>query len=97
MGVEAGRWKAPITSRNGPRVSHHFFANDLLLFAKASEDQAQCINRGLELCCKASSQRVNFAKSLIYFSPFVPEQNALNLSQYLGIPKTEELERYLGH
>lgn len=34
-----GVWKAIRTSRKGPKVSHLFFADDILLFAEATEDQ----------------------------------------------------------
>lgn len=45
--VEEGRWKALKASRSGPKLSHIFFADDILLFAEASDDQASCIKEGL--------------------------------------------------
>lgn len=35
--VEMGSWRAIKTSKSGPKVSHKFFADDLLLFVEAGE------------------------------------------------------------
>lgn len=37
--VNDGSWKAVRLSRNGPLISHLFFADDLVLFVEASIDQ----------------------------------------------------------
>lgn len=73
-----------------------FFADILLLFVDAGDDQVWC-KEGLELSCKALGQHVNFAKSLIYFSHNVLDQDAQRMSQNMGIPKMTELRRYFGH
>lgn len=62
MKVEDGSWKALKASRRGPRISHLFFADDLLVFAEAGDDQVDCIREGIELFCDASGLRVNFIK-----------------------------------
>lgn len=81
-------WKPIKDIRGGRRISHLFFANYLLLFAEATPDQADCIKNGLHEFCKASGQRVNYGKSLLYVSLNVDGQIAANLSTRLGIPLT---------
>ena len=44
-------------SRNGPPLSHLFFANDLLLFAKALEDQINVIMDCMNTFCVDSCQK----------------------------------------
>lgn len=57
----------------GPRISHLFFADDMLLFAVANEGQMKqvlsCLNY---LFCEASGQKVSVAKTKILFSKNVP-------------------------
>lgn len=95
--VEEGRWRVLKTSRTGPELSHLFFTDDLLLFSEARDDQVFCIKEGLRLFCKASGQRVNFNKSLMYCSPNISKQDVTRLSADMGIPLTKELGKYLGH
>ena len=66
--VNIENWKPIQLSLNGPHLSHLFFADDLVLFAEASIEQARIIKECLDLFCKASEQKVNFQKSNIFFS-----------------------------
>lgn len=61
------------------------------------DDQVECIKEGLKSFCRASSQKINFNKSLIFFSPNILDQVALRLSTNLGVPKITDLVCYLGH
>lgn len=61
-----GRWKPVKSSQFGPVVSHLFFADDLVLFAKASSHQAKVLKTCLETFSQASSHTINFDKSSIF-------------------------------
>lgn len=67
-----------------------------MLLAEAREDQVDLIKHGLDLFCKASGQRVSFAKSQVFFSLNVSTVMAQWLSGRLGIPPTDALGKYLG-
>ncbi|CAL9020979.1 unnamed protein product [Prunus brigantina] len=54
--VKRRLWKPIKTSRNGPNVSHLFFADDLVLFAEATPCQARVMKDCLDLFCSASGQ-----------------------------------------
>ena len=49
--VQLNRWKPIIFKKWGPIISHLFFAEDLILFAKALVSQAQIIKQCLDLFC----------------------------------------------
>lgn len=51
-----------------------FFADDLILFAEATEGQIKMIKEGLDIFAKASGQCINFGKSNVLFSPNVTDQ-----------------------
>lgn len=95
--VEQGAWKPLKASRSGVRISYICFADDLLLFTEAASNWINCTKEGLVSFCAALRQKINFAKSIIYFSPNIPKGIAKNPSENLGIPRTREMGRYLGH
>ena len=66
--VNTGRWKPIQVLRNGPHLSHLFFADDLLLFAKATEDQIRTIMECLNHFCRIYGQKVSLQKSSIFVS-----------------------------
>lgn len=76
-------------------VSHLFFADDLMLFAKANEKGSEAIKDVLDLFCEESGQRVNYEKSCIYFSPNVPTPLKEKVCENLNIQATKNLEKYL--
>lgn len=61
------KWKPIRASRDVPFLSNLFFADDIILFAEASIDQAQVIHDCLSRFCRASGQKVSLAKSRVYF------------------------------
>lgn len=64
-----GSWRPLRASRGGPTVSHLFFANDILFFVEATDNQVDCILRGVNEFCAASGQKVNFT-NLFLPQPF---------------------------
>lgn len=91
--VAEGRLNPIKASRNGPSLSYLFFADDLLFFSEAVADQVGCLMEGLRLFCK----KTNLSKSAMFFSLNVPEANAIALSEGVGLPRTCNLGKNLGH
>lgn len=101
--VDEGCWKAVKASRRGPEISHLFFADDIILFSEANEDDIKLIQEILSAFAHSSGQEINFIgqeinfmKSSIYFSPNVSKQEMESLNTLLGIPLTKNLGHYLG-
>lgn len=94
--VQQGRWKGIRLSRYGPLLTHLFFADDLVLFAEASQEQVTIIKNCLERFSKASGQRINLEKSQIFFSKNVNREEAQRITALAGMPSTENLGKYLG-
>lgn len=80
----------------GTLQSHLFFADDLLLLAKASSEQAFFINLVLEEFCLSSSVKVKKSKTQVYFSKNVSGAVAVRLGRELGYIVTKDLGKYLG-
>ncbi|KAK0585538.1 hypothetical protein LWI29_030060 [Acer saccharum] len=55
-------------SKMGPKITHLFFADDSLLFTKASVNECTNIKQILRIYSEASGQSVNFQKSAVRFS-----------------------------
>ena len=73
-----------------------FFADDLLLFAKANPEICETISDVLKEFCSLSGQKISKEKSKIFFSLNVLEEDCANMVQQLGIHKTNNLGKYIG-
>lgn len=60
--------------RNGPKVSHLFFADDSLVFCKAEVEECRKVKDILRWYEEVSGQSINLQKSSISFSPNVTEE-----------------------
>jgi ribonuclease HI len=93
---DSGDWTKVKASRGGPGFSHVFFADDLLLFAKANDRNCAAIVNVLDEFCSMSGQKVSYTKSRIFFSPNVPVSTKHSICDYMGFLPTDSLGKYLG-
>ncbi|PKI38978.1 hypothetical protein CRG98_040630, partial [Punica granatum] len=56
---ESGKWKPKKVGRSGRLISHHMFADDLILFAEASVPQMKFICNILDHFCATAGQKVS--------------------------------------
>ena len=89
-------WIPVKASRSGPAFSHLFFADDLLLFARANPENCATIRGVLDVFCSQSGQTISEAKSRVFFSPNLDKDHRDALGDILGFQSTPNLGRYLG-
>lgn len=94
--VAQGSWKPMKISTHGPTISHLFFADDVLLFTKATTDQVRRITNLLEIFCSFSGLRINKEKSHIHTSKGVTRDMKDRLSCRSGFRYTDRITKYLG-
>ena len=90
------RWDPLRSSQSGPSFSHLFFADDLVLFAKADLKSCHSIWDTLDTFCELSGQKVNMTKSKVFYSPNVSDESRESLCNVLGFRSTPNLGKYLG-
>lgn len=83
------------TSKNGPRLSHLFFAYDCLLFCKANLVEWRCITKILEKYEVASGQCLNKNKTSI-FSRNTSLERRNEITQLLGLQTTHSFDKDFG-
>ncbi|RYQ97763.1 hypothetical protein Ahy_B08g093845 [Arachis hypogaea] len=89
-------WEPMVLNRGGPKLSHLCFADDIVLFGKASMEQVEVVWGILDLFCKCSGQKVNYVKSCVYFSNNMCFARKKELSDALGMRLTNNMGKYLG-
>ncbi|XP_027126082.2 uncharacterized protein [Coffea arabica] len=83
-------------SRQGPLITHLFFADDSLIFCKANTRQATEIMKILRTYEKASGQLVNLDKSAIFFSKNVSRELRSEVCSSIGGMAEIKQGKYLG-
>ncbi|KAK0584046.1 hypothetical protein LWI29_006910 [Acer saccharum] len=83
-------------SRGGPLISHMFFADDSILFSRASWECSLSIREILHVYACGSGQEINLQKSKVTFSPNVVEETKAVLIDLLGIEECLQQDQYLG-
>lgn len=80
--VQSGKWTPIRLSRRGTPITHLFFADDLLLLAEASCEQAHMIQEVLNTFCASSGEKVNNTKTQVFFSKNVRPPEIKGISLY---------------
>lgn len=96
MAKEEGRIEGAKIGRGGLSVTHLFFANNSILFGKASKAGISAVKEVVNEYKQISGQLVNFDKLLIYFSDNMNDGVKSLLREILGVRIVNNPKKYLG-
>ena len=94
--VVEGSMEGISVCRNGLALSHLFFADDSLIFCKASIEECESLQRILKVYKDASRQQLNRAKTSLYFSSNTATDIQEEIKTKFGAQVIKQYEKYLG-
>ncbi|PNX61280.1 ribonuclease H [Trifolium pratense] len=94
--VSDGTWKPMQITNDGTKLSHLFFADDVLLFAKATGSAARTVKEVLDRFCAMSGLRISLEKSKFCTSAGVCRRSRDIIATTTQINATDRFEKYLG-
>lgn len=89
-------WTGVKTSKEGSIFSHLFYADDLLLLAKATKKNCLTIKKVLCKFFSCFSQKVNPIKSKIFFSTHTKTEHISLIENEIGMHRANSFDKYLG-
>ena len=92
LATSAGDIKGFSLCKRGPALTHLLFADDSLLFCRATRDECRKIMGILETYEGASGQKVNKSKTAIFFSKSIGEATKQEIKEALGIQEIAHFE-----
>ena len=94
--VDMGEMKGVIVCRGAPHLSHLFFADDSIIFCKATIEECNALQRILGVYEQASGQQLNRTKTALFFSKNTPEEIKEEIKNRFGAQVIRQHEKYLG-
>lgn len=93
--VDLLKWNPTGINRKGPKLSHHFFADDLTLFVKANKDNCKIIRKTLDSFNTFSGKKNNRTKSKVLFSRNYSSNTCKDLTSILDNNYKNTFGKYL--
>ena len=82
--------------RNGPKLTHLLFADDSLLFCRATRSECQKVLEILSTYEKFSGQKLNKEKTTLFFNKSTPLDIQSEIMVEFGVTELKQYEAYLG-
>jgi hypothetical protein len=94
--VNDGTWKPMQIAKDGTKLSHLFFADDAILFTKATVSQARVVKEVLDRFCAMSGLKISLNKSKFCTSAGVCRRSRDNIAATTQIHATDRFENTWG-
>lgn len=80
-----GRLSGVKVARSSPKVTHLMYADDLVIYCKATDEEAREVHDCLNFYCSWIGQSINWDKSSVHFNSNVQALDRHRLTGILGI------------
>ena len=94
--TEKGDIQGVSICHNGPKLTHLFFADDSLLFCRATTQECEKVMDILSSYEKVSGQKLNRDKTALFFSKSTANEVQKQIMETLGVNELKQYEDYLG-
>ena len=94
--MDLGRMKGISICREGPSVSHLFFADDSIIFYKAIIEECDALQQILNVYENSLGQQLNQSKTSLFFSPNTSKSTKNEIKSRFGAQEIKQHEKYLG-
>ena len=85
-----------IVCRRGPKILHLFFADDSLIFCRASLEECDSLQRIFQVYEAASGQQLNRMKTSLFFNSNTDTSVKEEIKNQFGAQVIKNHEKYLG-
>ena len=85
-----------IVCRRGPKILHLFFADDSLIFCRASLEECDSLQRIFQVYEAASGQQLNRTKTSLFFNSNTDTSVKEEIKNRFGAQVIKNHEKYLG-
>ena len=82
--------------KRDPKLTYLLFADDSLLFCKATDVECGKVMQILSTYEEASRQKINKSKTSVFFSKSTKEDTRESIKGILGVQEINHFEKYLG-
>ena len=94
--MDQGSLKGIAACQGAPEISHLLFADDGLIFCRATREDCMALEQVLETYEHASGQQLNRDKISLFFSRNTPQDIQDEIKNRFGAEVIQQHEKYLG-
>lgn len=94
--VGMGKIKGISVCKGAPQISHLLFADDCIIFCRATMDEANRVSKVLKDYEDVSGQKLNKEKTSLFFSKNTKRENKDEIKNLFGAQVIQQHEKYIG-